>query len=169
MYILSTPFSASRSDGVDTKEYSSADAFDAIFDFAFKPTRQGRPLTEKQRFVQKYYVETMMRGGMFKTPQSSQQRLAVAEPVEDHSHHMHTCGLCSGDDPCSAGEFRYDPVSGFEWIPRYTMAVGDITQAVMYGQLMKAYEAMNAAKASANATDRAHYELLMGTIAYSLK
>ena len=167
-YILTTPFSASRSDGVDTKEYSSTDAFDAVFDFAFKPSRQGRHLTEKQRFVQKKYVETMMQGGLFKTPQSSQQR-AAALTAEEHSHHMHTCGLCSGDDPCSAGEFRYDPVSGFEWLPRYTMAVGDITQAVMYGQLMKAYDTMKAAKASANATDRAHYELLMGTIAYSLK
>ena len=60
-------------------------------------------------------------------------------------------------------------MSGFEWLPRYTMAVGDVTQAVMYSQLMKAYDVMKAAKAGANADDRAHYELLMGTIAYSLK
>ena len=168
-YIFSTPFSASRSDGVDTKEYSSADAFDAVFDFAFKPTKQGRRLTEKQRFVQKRYVEAMMQGGMFKTPNSATQRFAATEAEENHSHDMHTCGLCGGSDPCSAGEFVYDPVSGFEWLPRYTMAVGDVTQGVMYAQLMKAYDAMKAARSGANATDRAHYDLLMGTIAYSLK
>ncbi len=168
-YIFTTPFSASRSDGVDTKEYSSADAFDAIFDFAFKPTKQGRRLTEKQRFVQKQYVETMMEGGQFKTPHSSAQRIAASQPAEHHSHEMHVCGLCSSSDPCSEGEFVYDPVSGFEWLPRWTMAVGDVTQAVMYGQLMKAYDAMKAAKSGANATDKAHYELLMGTISYSLK
>ena len=169
MYIFSAPFSASRSDGVDTKEYSSADAFDAIFDFAFKPTKQGRRLTEKQRFVQKQYVETMMQGGQFKTPHASSQKIAATQPEEHHSHEMHVCGLCSGSDPCSEGEFVYDPVSGFEWLPRWTMAVGDVTQAVVYGQLMKAYDAMKAAKAGANATDKAHYELLMGTISYSLK
>jgi len=168
-FIFTTPFSASKSDGVDTKEYSSADAFDAIFDFAFKPTRQGRKLTEKQRFVQKQYVETMMQSGMFKTPRASLQRFAATQPEVHHSHQMHICGLCSGSDPCSAGEFEYNPVSGFEWVPRWTMAVGDVTQAVMYGQLMKAYDVMKAAKAGANATDKAHYELLMGTISYSLK
>lgn len=168
MYIFSTPFSAGRSDGIDTKEYSSTDAFDAVFDFVFKPSKQGRHLSEKQRFAQKMYVETMMMGGMFKTPQSSLQKVAVAEET-GHSHSMHVCGLCSGSDPCAAGEFKYNPVSGFEWLPRYTMAVGDVTQAVMYSQLMKAYDVMKAAKAGANADDRAHYELLMGTIAYSLK
>ena len=172
-FIFSVPFSAMRVDGVDTKEYSSAEALDAIFDFAFKPSRAGRALSEKQRFVQKKWVDFMMNTGMFKTPAASMARgvagLSEASGMPAHSHSMHSCGLAGGQDASMPGEFVYDPVSGFEWVPRYVMAVGDISQGVIYGQLMKAYDVIKAAKAGAKADDKAHYELLMGTIAYSLK
>ena len=167
-YIFVIPFNAARVDGISTSEFSSQQALDAISDFAFRPTRQGKALTPKQRLFQKSYVETMMAGGLFKTPASAAQGHSVAVEEEHHCHAgclLHgTCGFGSSDD-----YFRYDPVSGFEWLPRITMAVGDITQATIYSEMMKAYEVMKAAKASAKPDDKAHYELLMATIAYSLK
>ena len=165
-FIFSTPFSATRSDGVSSYEYSSQDAFDDLFDFVFKPTVQKRALTEKQRMVQKRYVDFLMASGMFKTPTASLQKQGAAGL---HCHADCPCAFASGEDPDLPGSFIYDPVSGFEWVPRYVMAVGDISQGVIYGQLSRVYDAMKAAKSSANANDKAHYELLMGTIAYSLK
>ena len=116
--------------------------------------------------VQKYFVDYFMASGMFKTPSASLQNQNTGGL---HSHADCPCAFASGEDPDLPGHFAYDPVSGFEWVPRYVMAVGDISQGVLYGQLSRAYDAMKAAKSSANANDKAHYELLMGTIAYSLK
>ena len=82
---------------------------------------------------------------------------------------LHARSFASGEDPFSAGSFVYDPVSGFEWMPRTIMAIGNITQGTVYGEMMRAYDVMKAAKASARPDDKAHYELLMGKIAYSLK
>jgi hypothetical protein len=54
-------------------------------------------------------------------------------------------------------------------MPRTIMAIGNITQGTVYGEMMRAYDVMKAARASARPDDKAHYELLMGKIAYSLK
>ena len=164
-FIFNIPFRESVSDGVSTQEFSSQQAYDAILDYGFKPTMQKKHLTEKQRLFQKLFVETLMYSAQFKTPASAIQKNAAAGSTDiTHGH------CCLGyDDPCSAGHIEYDPVSGFEWLPRVVMATGNITQGVVYGVLMRAYDAMKAAVPSANADDKAHYELLMSTIAYSLK
>ena len=160
-YLFTIPMQEAALDGISSREFSSSQALDRLFDYAFGPTRQGKPLSEKQRLFQKRFVEYMMGAGVFKTPASATARTAAApESV--------VCGF-GGEDPFAAGAFVYDPVSGFEWIPRTIMAVGDVTQGTFYGRLMKAYDLMKAAKGAARADDRAHYELLMGTIAYSLK
>ncbi len=160
-YIFTIPFQEAYIDGVSTHEFSSREALDAIFDYAFKPSRQGRALTERQRLFQREYVSFMMQNGAFKTPPSP-RAAAFADP---HAG----CSFASGEDPFSAGSFVYDPVSGFEWMPRTIMAIGNITQGTVYGEMMRAYDVMKAAKASARPDDKAHYELLMGKIAYSLK
>ncbi len=159
-YLFSIPGQEAIVDGISSSEFSSGEALDYLFDYAFRPTRQGRALTEKQRTFQKRFVEHMMGAGVFKTPAAATSS-AVVSAAE-------SCGF-GGSDPLAAGSFVYDPVSGFEWLPRFVMSVGDMSQGTYYGRLMKAYDIMKAAKGSARAEDKAHYELLMGTIAYSLK
>ena len=87
------------------------------------------------------------------------------------SKSLELCGLGYGccSDSLVSGEFHYDSVSGFEWLPRQIFSTGTLTQAFVYSVLDRAYGLMSRRKASANADDRAHYELLMETIAYGLK
>ena len=46
---------------------------------------------------------------------------------------------------------------------------GDLTAADIYAVLKKAREMMTSRRASANAQDKAHYDLLISTIDYSVK
>jgi hypothetical protein len=63
----------------------------------------------------------------------------------------------------------YGPVSGYEWFPRNMFNQGELTVADLYAVLKKARAMMVARKASANAQDKAHYDLLISTIDYSVK
>ena len=67
------------------------------------------------------------------------------------------------------GDLMYGPVSGYEWFPRNMFNQGDLTAADIYAVLKKAREMMTSRRASANAQDKAHYDLLISTIDYSVK
>lgn len=152
--LFMTPYLTDKSDGVSSKEYSTQDCMDRILDFVWNTG--GRPLTAEQRTLQKDFVETYMTMAAFKMPS---QKAAVSD--------LCTHGCCSS--ALASGELRYDPVSGFEWLPRTIFSTGTFSHAFVYSVLDRAYRTMARRKASANAFDRAHYELLMDTIDYSLK
>ena len=151
-----TPYMTDKTDGVATREYGLQDCMDRIFDFVWNTG--GRPLTAEQRVLQKDFVETYMNMASFRMPGGNSKSLELC---------AHACGCCS--DSLVSGEFHYDSVSGFEWLPRQIFSIGGLTQAFVYSVLDRAYGMMSRRKASANADDRAHYELLMETIAYGLK
>lgn len=154
--LFQTPYMTDKTDGVATNEYGLQDCMDRIFDFVWNTGN--RPLTAEQRVLQKDFVGTYMKMASFRMPNGKSKSLEL-------------CGLGYGccSDGLVSGEFHYDSVSGFEWLPRQIFSTGTLTQAFVYSVLDRAYGLMSRRKTSANADDRAHYELLMETIAYGLK
>jgi len=154
--ILMTPFLASRSDGVVTKELSSSELFDIIFAKVWGPTRRGRRLTEGQRDFQRLYVTSLMSSAGYKYPGTSSSLALDATPVGGRS------------DDFSLGELTYSPVEGYEWTPRAIFNTGDITQGTIYVELQRVLRLLKAKCKSASSLDRAHYEMLIGSIEYGL-
>lgn len=142
--ILLSPYFAGASDGINTKEFSFTDAMNEVFDFVWKPTKNGKRLSAAQRALQKKYVTNFMLMGSFNMPTSQQNGF-----YED--------------------SFKREDVSGFEWMPRNIFNMANITQAGIYSYLQKARVLMKEAKSSASTEDSAHFELLLGMIDYSLK
>ena len=176
-----TPYMADKSDGISTQEYSLEDCMDRIFKFVWN-TGKGK-LTDDEKLLQKEFVETYMAMAAFKTPGSKSKGFADEDALcEEHSGELFAAEACGGDlcadrmcslgcfnDSLLSGELRYDSVSGFEWMPRMVFNAGSFTHAFVYSVLSRAYDVMKARRASATADDRAHYDLLMDTISYSLK
>lgn len=152
--LFMTPYMTDMSYGVATEEYSLQECMDRVFDFVWN-TGSGS-LTADQRLLQKEFVETYMNMAAFSMPGSKTK-----------SVDFHACGCCS--DALCSGELHYDTVSGFEWLPRTMFSKGSFTHGFVYSVLDRAYGVMSRRKLSANSDDRAHYELLMDTIAFSLK
>ena len=160
--LFNRPFSSGITEGVQSGELLPAELLDRLYDFAWQPTKAGRKLTAADRQVQQLFVQTLMGMGSFSQPASADAFLQ--EPA----------GAAFGVGEEMAGEtvmgaIAYDPVSGFEWVPRAMLNGGLLTSGTLYGQLMKAYDLMKQRRASASAEDRAHYGLLMGWIEYGVK
>jgi len=161
--ILMTPGFASMSDGVSTQEFSSKECFDFILDKVFN-TPRGKALTKIQRSFQTQFVNYYMSMGNFKLP-GSDKSFAFAEDSQSL-----TAQYFGGSDECPLfGDLMYGPVSGYEWFPRNMFNQGDLSAADLYAVLKKAREMIVSRKASANAQDKAHYELLISTIDFSVK
>jgi len=143
--LLYTPFYAGKSDGIDTNEFSSTECMDIIFDYAFKGTKAGKKLTASERELQRTFIDTMMERGDFKTLSSSSKHL---------SYKVDSIGF---------------ETSGFGYTADSTFNESSITQATLYSYIIKARDLINAKKASANDIDKAHYEILLGRISYSIK
>lgn len=161
--ILMTPGLASSSDGVSTREFSAQDCFEVILNKVFG-TPAGKPLTKIQRAFQSQLVYNYMSMGNFKIP-GSKDAFAFAEGAQSLTAQYYG----SSDESPLYGELMYGPVSGYEWFPRNMFNQGELTVADLYAVLKKARAMMVARRASANAQDKAHYDLLISTIDYSVK
>lgn len=157
--ILITPYLTDKTDGISTEEFSLEDCMDRVFNFVWK---RGK-LTPESRRLQNIFVQTYMDMAGFKSPEGKKEAINICE-----DEHCCMLGL-SMDGHFPYGEFKYDPVSGFEWLPRTIFSTGRMNSAFVYAVLSRAYDFMEKARLSANETDRAHYALLMDQIAYSLK
>ena len=146
--LLNTPYYCAMSDGVDTREFSFSECVDRIFDYTWK--KPGRKLTKEQRMYQKEFILAFMRMGSIPIPEGADRALdGFAEGVEHDS-----------------GTLTYSPVSGFEWIPRAIFNRGDLTTADIYAVLSRVNDVLKARARSANALDKAHYQLLQSYISY---
>lgn len=161
--ILMTPGLASMSDGVSTREFSAQECFDVVLKKVFN-TPAGKPLTKTQRSFQALFVQTYMTMGNFKLPGSKDAFAFAAD-----SQSLTTQYFGSSDENPLFGDLMYGPVSGYEWFPRNMFNQGELTVADLYAVLKKARAMIVSRKASANAQDKAHYELLISTIDYSVK
>ena len=161
--ILLAPALASTSDGVSTREFSAHECFDFIMKKVFN-TPAGKPLTKIQRSFQTLFVYTYMSMGNFKLPGATN-----AFAVADDSQSLTTQYFGSSEDNPLFGELMYGPISGYEWSPRNMFNQGELTVADIYAVLKKARAMIVSRRASANAQDKAHYDLLISTIDYSVK
>ena len=162
-FIILTPFSVSLTADVAGNSFSFRDCADRVYDYVWKPTRQGRKLTREQMDLQRQYVEIMMRSGGFALPNAAAKGFA-AEP--SHDMHSYTCNL-HGENLC--GEISYDPVSGFGWFPRAIFNRGQATVADIYAYMSNVQTLLKSRVNSASAETKAHYELLLRTIELGLK
>lgn len=160
--ILLTPFMASRSDGVVTRELSSAECFDIIFDKVFGPTKKGKKLTEGERAFQKEYVLSFMKSAGYNIKGTSAK--GISSDTES------TCPEQYGfERPFCAGELMYSPVSGYEWAPRSIFNSGDITVGTIYVQLLRVHKLLKKRVSSGSEEDKAHYRILIDTIEKGLE
>lgn len=160
--ILMAPFLASRSDGVVTKELSSAECFGIIFDNVFGPTKKGRKLTESERAFQKEYVLNLMASAGYKVKGAGSKEIGADS--------WNTCPEQFGFEPSfSSGDLMYSPVCGYEWLPRAIFNRGDITVGTIYVQLLKVHKLLKRKVSSGSEEDRAHYRILIDTIEKGLE
>ena len=162
-FIILTPFSVSLTADVAGNSFSFRDCADRVYDYVWKPTRQGRKLTREQMDLQRQYVEIMMRSGGFALPNAAAKGFA-AEPL--HDMYSYTCNL-HGENLC--GEINYDPISGFGWFPRAIFNRGQATVADIYAYMSNVQTLLKSRVNSASAETKAHYELLLRTIELGLK
>ena len=162
--ILMAPSLASSSNGVITDEFSSVDCFDFIFERVFKPTRQGKALTKGQRAFQKSFVESYMTMGNFKLPGAKKNIAASDDAISLTEQYFG-----SSEERFLLGDIMYSPVSGYEWLPRTIFNLGELTVSDLYAVLKRTRELLVSRRASANAMDKAHYDLLISTIDYSVR
>ena len=154
--MVSLPLLCGFSDGVDTKELDYHGCMDMLFDFVWKPTRSGRALTRDQRMYQTEFVRAVMQqGGIPLPPAPDQRRFEGAAGPED-------CELVTGT-------LSYDPVSGFEWLPRALFNNGNISAGDVFAVIYQVHTLLKSRLAGANATDKAHYQLLLSTIEYGTR
>ena len=146
--LLNTPYQCAMSDGVDTREFSFSECVDRIFDYTWK--KPGRKLTKEQRMYQKEFILAFMRMGSIPIPEGADRTLdGFTEGVEFDS-----------------GILSYSPISGFEWMPRAIFNRGDLTTADIYAVLSRVNDVLKSRARSANALDKAHYQLLQSYISY---
>jgi hypothetical protein len=136
--ILMTPFWASYSDGVTTKEYSFRECMDDIYARIWKPTASGSRLDRFGRSFQREFVDQLLTAGNFKQMGTDARSITDANPV-----------------------------SGYEWTPRFIFNHGDVAVSDVYAYLSKARDLMKLHRAAASTEDRAHYDLLIAKIDYA--
>ncbi len=173
--IMHAPFFASMSDGVITEEFSAEECLDMIYDYVWSPVKSGKTLTDAQKSMQTTFVTELMKAGGFNMPEDSGKKTALTDEtgLPDTACVVLPSGFgdngCWSGVRCFAGELTYSPVSGYEWYPRAIFNRGTLTHAVLYAYVTKAKDLMKSRLATASALDRAHYDLLIKTIEYSLK
>ncbi len=162
--ILMTPGFASVSDGVTTSEFNAIECIDFIFKKVFEPTRKSMRLGDNQRFFQKRFVHSFIKMGRFKLP-GEKKSFNLNENFRSLSEDY----FGSSEESPLFGEIIYGPISGYEWAPRNIFNRGDLTVSDIYAILKRAKELMTKYKNTGSEQDKAHYELMILTIDYSIK
>lgn len=166
--ILYTPMFAGASDGVATYEFSRNECLDFIYDRAFKPTKQHRPLTKADRVLQKAFVNSVIAtAGLpnMAAASTGAAQLTEGSRVVCHEH----LGCCAEGEFEPFGNLVYNPVGGYEWMPRYIFNMQYADPAGLYSLLDRMRTLLKSAKASGSAEDKAHYEMLLQTINFSIR
>ncbi len=173
--IMHAPFFASMSDGVITQEFSAEECLDMIYDYVWSVGKSGKELTDAQKSMQKTFITELMKAGGFNMPEDGKKKPTPSNEtgLTDTVCEVLTDGFagdgCWSDSRCFAGDLTYSPVGGYEWYPRAIFNRGTLTHAVLYAYITKARDLMKSRLAGASALDKAHYDLLIKTIEYSLK
>ena len=154
---FNVPFLCDKSDGISTEEFGTAESLDAVFGYVWKPTLQGRKLSAEQRTMEKNYIDHMIAMAGFRKSASGGKSFADL-------HQERSC--CMLED--LQGEISYSEISGFEWLPRSVMNLGDFSASSVYSVLKRAMDLMKSRKASASSEDKAHYELMIKKIEFAL-
>lgn len=151
--LTALPMLCGFSDGIVTDELDYHGCMDLLYDFVWKPTRSGRALTREQRMYQTEFVRAVMAsGGIPAPPAGNEKRFQGETEPED-------CDLLTGT-------LAYDPVGGFEWFPRAYFNNGNISAGDPFAVIHQVHSLLKSRITGANATDKAHYRLLLSTIEY---
>lgn len=156
--ILSTPYSVLLTSGVTSKDFTFMDCKRMIMDFVFKPTK--KPLTDLQKDIQTRFVKESLSTGNFPVLYASKS-LAPMGTALDESY----CDLMGEG---SLGQIKYDPISGFEWVPRAIFGSGHLTVADMYVVLSSTRDILQKRVKSCCREDKPHYELLLCMVEFGL-
>lgn len=144
------------SDGVDTNEFSADEVLDFIFRKVWAPTRAGKALSVAQRSFQEDFVDAFISLGNF-------PKLISPKSFADRDMHHADCTL-----GCADNMITYDPVSGFGYTPR-SIFTSYPPATTYYAALTRVRDLLKQRVSSAKPADRAHYQMLLSKIDYSIK
>lgn len=164
-YILNIPIQVSVYEGMNKDSFKASEAFNMVYNFVWKPTLSGQPLTASQMTLQKQYIYSMMGTAGFKI--KGMENAIAAENILDTEHRQFGFTCCHADHPTSAS--IHNPVGGFEWAPLNRFATPKVSQADLYAYIQKAKNLMKQKAVNATGTTKAHYELLLKTLQVNLK
>lgn len=156
--LFALPILVSRYNNIDAKSLQPREALDMVFDFVWKPTRQGKALTEWQRTLQKAYLMDALGNSGFQLPKSAQQ--LTADPIPG----LELRALCCTEmgDVAREEALAVSPYAGFEQTPREQFNLrATLTQSDLYACVAKARQLLRSRLGSATGETRAHYELLL--------
>jgi hypothetical protein len=156
--LFALPILVSRYNNIDAKSLQPREALDMLFDFVWKPTRQGKALTEWQRTLQKAYLMDALGNSGFQLPKSAQQ--LTADPIPG----LELRALCCTEmgDVAREEALAVSPYAGFEQTPREQFNLrATLTQSDLYACVAKARQLLKSRLGSATGETRAHYELLL--------
>lgn len=173
-------YMVSKYEGLDEDTFKAREVLDMFYDFVWRPTVIGRPLTDTQMALQKQYIYIMTQSAGF-TIKNQANTTAITEmsgivntpdryfccndhimhPAGEHNIHM----INHGDlIPVS-----YNPVAGFEWRPESRYSNPKISQADYFAYVLKAQRLMKQKAAGTSGETKAHYELLLKILEVNLK
>ncbi len=173
-FIFSAPLIVSCYNKIDSKSLQPDEALKMVYDFVWKPTVQGRKLTESEKSLQKSYLVYLIQNSGFKLPKGL-SNLALADSEEPNQGvHFHSLCSCHQETrivwPTLAETDAVKPVGGFEQVPREMFSsMPSLTVADMYVWLQKAKTLVKSRQQGGTASDRAHYAYLLRIIESSTK
>ncbi len=168
-YIFSAPLVVSCYNKIGENSLQPDEALKMVYDFVWKPTVQGRTLTDGEKRLQKEYLAHLIQNSGFKLPKGV-NNLSLAD-CDIHFHSLCSCQQPTRMElPTLAETGAVKPVGGFEQSPREIFSSSpSLTVADMYAYLQKAHQLVKSKQQSGTAQDRAHYTYLLRIIESSIK
>lgn len=161
-YILNLPIQVSIYEGLNKDSFKSVEAFGMVYNFVWKPTIAGRPLTDAEMMLEKQYLYSMATTAGFKL-KGSESAFTGNTPLDNvHRYFSIGCEHCTQEE-------AHNPVAGFEWKPLNRFALPKVTQADIYAYLKKAENLMKQKVQTASGSTKSHYQLLLKALQTALK
>ncbi|MBO5601827.1 MAG: zinc-dependent metalloprotease [Prevotella sp.] len=151
--LFALPILIGQYNNVDKKSLQPKEALDMLYDFVWKPTIQGKKLSEWQCKLQKAYLNNFLNNSGFSTKAFSSSTAITSQSI-DMMEKTFVCTQLEGTE-------SYNPVAGFEPQPRQQFNLSStVSQADLYVYLQRAQRLIKSRISSSSGDTKAHYELL---------
>ena len=158
--IFMMPSLCSMSDGIASDEMDFSQCMEKVIDYAFGPKKN---LSDGDRYMQRMLVDGLIEMARF--PKKSVSKVnGIAQFDKALQQMPEQWGGCN-----VVGEITFNPVAGFEWMPRQNFINGRLSVSTVYTHLDDIRKIVKKRTNCGTDSDRAHYQLLLKTIDYAIE